>query len=57
MAKDDEDLQNPFFGRMEAPGQLKRNLFSLGLKLSLLLRIHSLGEWRHLFSYQEFVLV
>ena len=53
MDKDDEDLQNPFSGRMEATGQLPRNLFSLILKLSLVLRGHSLGEWRHLVSYQE----
>ena len=43
--------ENPFSGRMEAPGQLPGNLFSLGLKLNLVLRGHSLGEWRHLVSY------
>ena len=53
MAKDDEELKNPFFGRMEAPGQLPGNWFSLGLKLNLVLRSHSLGELRHLVNHQE----
>ena len=38
---------------MEAPGQLPRNYSSLRLGPQPGAEGHSLGEWRHLVSYQE----
>ena len=35
MEKDDEDLQKPFSGRMEAPGQLPGNLIQSGTEAKL----------------------
>ena len=45
--------QEPFSGRMEAPIQLLGIQPNLGLGPQPGAKGHSLGEWRHLVSYQE----